>query len=140
MLYAARECARVVLSEGIEQGIARHVASSSALRAGLQAMGLELYGDARHRMANVTGVVIPAAITDGEKVRAELLQDFGIEIGTSFGPLAGRIWRIGTMGYVCRKANVLRCLAALEAVLRWNGYASPPGAGVDAAYTVYADG
>ena len=50
-----------------------------------------------------------------------MLHDFGIEIGTSFGPLAGKIWRIGTMGYVCRKANVLRCLTALEAVLRRNG-------------------
>ena len=50
-----------------------------------------------------------------------MLADFGIEIGTSFGPLAGKIWRIGTMGYVCRKANVLRCLTALEAVLRRNG-------------------
>ena len=78
-------------------------------------------------MANVTGVVIPGVITDGEKVRRELLQDFGIEIGTSFGPLAGKIWRIGTMGYVCRKANVLRCLTALEAILRRNGFKLPGG-------------
>ncbi len=137
MLYAARECARVVLEEGLDKGIARHALTSKALRAGLEAMGLALYGDARHRMANVTGVVIPAAIADGDKVRAELLNDFGIEIGTSFGPLAGKIWRIGTMGYVCRKANVLRCLASLEAVLRRNGYAAPAGAGIDAAYKVY---
>ena len=88
-------------------------------------------------MANVTGVIIPEAITDGEKVRAEMLHDFGIEIGTSFGPLAGKIWRIGTMGYVCRKANVLRCLTALEAVLRRNHVKLPDGAAVDAAYRVY---
>jgi (S)-ureidoglycine-glyoxylate aminotransferase len=43
------------------------------------------------------------------------------------------------MGYVCRKANILRCLTALEAVLRRNGFASPAGAGVDAAYAVYDD-
>lgn len=66
-----------------------------------------------------------------------MLEDFGIEIGTSFGPLAGRIWRIGTMGYVCRKSNVLRCLASLEAVLRLNRIAVAPGAGVDAALAVY---
>ena len=140
MLYAARECARVVLEEGIDAGVARHVLASKALRAGLEAMGLELYGDARHRMANVTGVVIPKAIKDSEKVRTEMLVDFGIEIGTSFGPLAGRIWRIGTMGYVCRKANVLRCLVSLEAVLRRNGHVAPPGASVDAAAKVYAAG
>ncbi len=139
MLYAARECARVVLEESIDAGVSRHVAASAALRAGLEAMGLELYGDARHRMANVTGVVIPKAIKDGEKVRAEMLVDFGIEIGTSFGPLAGKIWRIGTMGHVARTTNVLRCLASLEAVLRRNGYAAAAGAGagVDAAYAAY---
>jgi (S)-ureidoglycine-glyoxylate aminotransferase len=139
MLYAARECARVVLEEGLEAGIARHRLTSKALRAGLEAMGLALYGDPAHRMANVTGVVIPKAIKDPDKVRAEMLIDFGIEIGTSFGPLNGKIWRIGTMGYVCRKANVLRCLASLEAVLRRNGYAAPAGAGVEAAYGVYGN-
>jgi (S)-ureidoglycine---glyoxylate transaminase len=137
MLYAARECARTVLAEGLERGIARHELASRALRAGLEAMGLRLFGDAAHRMANVTGVIIPEAVTDGEKIRAELLNDFGIEIGTSFGPLAGKIWRIGTMGYVCRKANVLRCLTALEAVLRRNNVKLPHGAAVDAAYRVY---
>src|SRR5262249_5988724 len=138
MLYAARECARTVLEEGLQRGFARHALTSNALRAGLEAMGLELFGDPKHRMANVTGVIIPRAVKDGEKIRAELLNDFGIEIGTSFGPLAGKIWRIGTMGYVCRKANVLRCLTALEAVLRRNGVKLPAGAAVDAAYRVYA--
>jgi (S)-ureidoglycine-glyoxylate aminotransferase len=137
MLYAARECARVVLEEGLERGIARHQLASRALRAGLAAMGLELFGAPAHRMANVTGVIIPTEITNGEAVRGQLLQDFGIEIGTSFGPLAGKIWRIGTMGYVCRKANVLRCLTALEAVLRRNAFKLPAGAAVDAAYRVY---
>ena len=139
MLYAARECARVVLEEGLDAGIARHRLSSSALRAGLEAMGLTLFADPKHRMANVTGVVIPANVTESEKVRAEMLHDFGIEIGTSFGPLHGKIWRIGTMGYVCRKANILRCLASLDAVLRRHGHASPVGAGVDAAYKIYAE-
>ena len=139
MLYAARECARVVLGEGLDAGIARHAEASGALRAGLAAMGLEIYGDRQSLMANVTGVHIPAAIKDGERVRAEMLADFGIEIGTSFGPLAGKIWRIGTMGHVARKANVMRCLASLEAVLRRNGYGAPAGAGVDAAYKAYGE-
>ena len=137
MLYAARECARVVLSEGLEAGFARHDLSSRALRAGLQAMGLELFGDPDNRMANVTGVMIPAACGDGEAVRSQMLNDFGIEIGTSFGHLAGKIWRIGTMGHVCRKPNILRCLSALDAVLRRNGYDAPANAGIDAAYAVY---
>jgi (S)-ureidoglycine-glyoxylate aminotransferase len=137
MLYASRECARVVLEEGLQRGIARHQLATSALRAGLAAMGLSLFGDPAHRMANVTGVIIPKEITNPDAVRGQLLQDFGIEIGTSFGPLAGKIWRIGTMGYVCRKSNVLRCLTALEAVLRRNGVKLPAGAAIDAAYQVY---
>ncbi len=139
MLYAARECARVVLDEGLENGFARHGAASRALRSGLQAMGLRLFGDEAHRMTNVTGVVIPKACDDGEKVRSEMLRDFGIEIGTSFGPLRGKIWRIGTMGHVCRKSNVLRCVTALEAVLRRNGFEAPVGAGVDAVYRAYGE-
>jgi (S)-ureidoglycine-glyoxylate aminotransferase len=136
MLYAARECARAVLDEGLERGFARHRISSEALRAGLEAMNLRLYGDSAHRMPNVTGVYIPASV-EADKVRGELLADFGIEIGTSFGQLHGKIWRIGTMGYVCRKVNILRCLTALEAVLRRNGFAADAGAGVDAACAVY---
>ena len=137
MLYAAHACARVVLGEGLDAGFARHRSASKALRAGLMAMGLKLFGDSRHRMDNVTGVYIPEVLGNGDAVRAHLLEDFGIEIGTSFGPLHGKIWRIGTMGYGCRKANILRCLGALEAVMRRHGFASPAGAGVDAAYTVY---
>ena len=137
MLYAARECARVILEEGLEAGFARHAQSGRALRAGLEAMGLELFGDPAHRMPNVTGIVIPDQISDGEKVRRDMLHDFGIEIGTSFGPLHGKIWRIGTMGYVCRKSNILRCLVSLEAVLRRHGYDCGKGAGVEAAYAAY---
>ena len=139
MLYAARECARVVLEEGLEAGFERHAQASRALRAGLTAMGLELFGDPENRIVSVTGVKIPKACGNGEKVRREMLQDFGIEIGTSFGHLAGKIWRIGTMGNVCRMPNILRCLASLEAVLRRNGFSVPPNSGVDAAYLAYAE-
>jgi (S)-ureidoglycine---glyoxylate transaminase len=136
MLYAARESVRIILGEGLEACFARHRIASEAITAGLTAMGLALFGDQRHKMPNVTGVMIPKGV-DGEAVRAIMLNDFGIEIGTSFGPLHGRIWRIGTMGYVCRKENVLHCLAALETALRNCGYRADAGAGVDAALMVY---
>jgi (S)-ureidoglycine-glyoxylate aminotransferase len=136
MLYAARECFRIALREGLSARIARHELASRALTAGLRAMDLGLFGDQDHKMTNATGVVIPAAV-DGEQVRTRMLDDFGIEIGTSFGPLKGRIWRIGTMGYNCRKQNVLACLGALDATLRQGGHACTPGAAVDAAIAVY---
>jgi len=121
MLYAARECARVLLQEGLSAAFARHERVSRALVAGLQAMGLKLFGDLEHKMPNVIGVHIPQGV-DGEKVRRALLEQFNIEIGTSFGPLHGRIWRIGTMGYNAREDTVRATLDALEAVLSRENY------------------
>ncbi len=137
MLYAAYESARLVLDEGLEARFERHRAVSEALCAGIEAMGLRLFGDQANKMPNVTGLYIPDAV-EGDAVRSMMLEDFGIEIGTSFGPLHGKIWRIGTMGYGCRKRNVLLCLGALESSLRRHGYAAPAGAGVDAALDVFA--
>jgi (S)-ureidoglycine-glyoxylate aminotransferase len=136
MLYAARECGRLVLMEGHQARFARHALASRALTAGLTAMGLALFGDQTHKMPNVTGVCVPDGIS-GDGVRAALLDNFGIEIGTSFGPLDGRIWRIGTMGYACTKRNVLTCLTALEATLRQFGYRATWGKAVDGALSVY---
>lgn len=136
MLYAARECARILLEEGLPQAFARHARASAALVAGVRAMGLELFGDPAHKMPNVTGVRIPQGV-DGDKVRRALLQDFNIEIGTSFGPLHGKIWRIGTMGYNARADAVLGTLGALEAVLAGERFRLPRGAAVDAALAVY---
>jgi (S)-ureidoglycine-glyoxylate aminotransferase len=136
MLYAARECARILLQEGLDNAFRRHALASQALTEGLKAMGLTLFGDPAHKMANVTGVHIPQGV-DGERVRSALLKDFNIEIGTSFGPLHGRIWRIGTMGYNARADAVLQTLAALDAVLAQEKLKLPRGAAVDAALAVY---
>src|SRR5256885_3545918 len=92
MLYAARECARILLAEGLPQAFSRHAAASRALCAGLAAMGLKLFGDPRHKMQNVTGVHIPAAV-DGEKGRRALLEHFNIGIGTSLRPLHRKVRR-----------------------------------------------
>ncbi|SHE48197.1 alanine--glyoxylate aminotransferase family protein [Vibrio gazogenes] len=116
MLYAARECARLYLEEGATQVIARHQQAGRAMAVGLEAMGLTLFGNQQYKMNNVVGVYIPEQV-NGELVRQELLHRFGIEIGTSFGPLHGKIWRIGTMGYNARQECVLMTLAALESVL-----------------------
>ncbi|WP_238654915.1 pyridoxal-phosphate-dependent aminotransferase family protein [Paenibacillus piscarius] len=136
MLYALREGLRLVLEEGLEARHARHRLHERALTAGLAAMDLELYGDAESKLAVVACVLIPPGI-DGESVRSMLLHHFGIEIASSFGPLQGRIWRIGTMGFSCRENNVLRLLGALEAVLVRHGYTVPAGEAVQAALDVY---
>ncbi|MEQ4485396.1 pyridoxal-phosphate-dependent aminotransferase family protein [Cohnella silvisoli] len=139
MLYGLREGLRLALEEGLEERFARHRLNERALMAGLEAMGLNLYGDPACKMTVVTCVAIPNGV-DGEAVRSQLLADFGIEIASSFGPLKGRIWRIGTMGYSCRKSNVLLTLAALEAVLPLRGYHPVAGRSVQAALAVYREG
>jgi (S)-ureidoglycine-glyoxylate aminotransferase len=136
MLYAARECARIFVKEGHAAAYRRHALASAALVAGLEALGLEVFGDRAHKMPNVTGVRIPAGVS-GDRVRQGLLADFNIEIGSSFGPLHGKIWRIGTMGYNARKDCVLVTLGALEAALAGEGFKPPRGAAVDAALEVY---
>jgi (S)-ureidoglycine---glyoxylate transaminase len=139
LLYGARECARLVLEEGLEDRFARHALCSKAVSAGIEAMGLTVYGDKAHKMANVTGVVIPEGL-DSETVRTLMREEFSIEIGSSFGPLNGKIWRIGAMGYNAKKPAVLTTLAALEAVLRGVGAKVRSGAGVDAARVVFEAG
>ncbi|KAA8998981.1 alanine--glyoxylate aminotransferase family protein [Affinibrenneria salicis] len=138
MLFAARECARLILEEGVDQTVERHRLHGGAMAAGISNMGLTLFGDARHRMNNVMGVVIPPHI-DGEQVRRLLLEDFAIEIGTSFGPLQGKIWRIGTMGYNARKDCVLQTLSALEAVLNHLGFRTVQGQALQACWDYYAE-
>ncbi|MEO6218083.1 MAG: alanine--glyoxylate aminotransferase family protein [Sphingomonas sp.] len=132
MLYGARECARVALGEGLEARFARHAAAGRAVVAGARAMGLTVFGDDAYRMTNVTGILIPDGV-DGEAVRRRMREDFEIEIGAAFGPLQGKIWRIGAMGYNAMKHKVALTLGALEAVLRAEGFTTPAGAGVDAA-------
>ncbi|MFD1715338.1 pyridoxal-phosphate-dependent aminotransferase family protein [Amnibacterium flavum] len=136
MLYGSRECARILLEEGVDAAVARHRLHGTAMLEGLRALGLSIFGDQEHRMTNVVGVAIPDGV-NGDAVRGELLSDYGIEIGTSFGPLHGKIWRVGTMGYNARKDAVLVTLASLEQVLRRAGAPVTGGAGAAAAYDVY---
>lgn len=135
-LFGARECARIILEEGLDNGIARHKLHGGALLKGIQGMGLETFGDLKHKMNNVLGVMIPAGI-DGEQVRKLMLEDFAIEIGTSFGPLIGKVWRIGTMGYNARKDCVMLTLSALESVLTHLGFRTTQGAALQAAWDHY---
>jgi (S)-ureidoglycine-glyoxylate aminotransferase len=135
-LYGARECARLLVNEGLPEAIDRHRLHGTAMATGLKALGLTLFGDQRYKMNNVAGVLIPDGI-DGDRARAAMLADYGIEIGTSFGPLHGKVWRIGTMGYNARRDTVLTTLAALEQVLRRGGVGVTAGSGAGAALDFY---
>lgn len=137
MLYGLHEGLRILLQEGLETRFQRHRINERALVAGIQGMGLKLYGDMSSKLPVVTCIEIPDGV-DGESVRSMLLNDFSIEIASSFGPLKGKIWRIGTMGFSCQRKNVLHVLGALEAVLLRHRHALPTGDAVQAALDVYA--
>lgn len=136
MIYALHEGLRLVLLEGLENRFTRHQYHERALIAGIEAMGLKLFGDSANKLPCVTCIEIPKGI-DGESVRKMLLEAFSIEIASSFGPLHGKIWRIGTMGYSCRKENVLAVLGALEAVLIRHGENVHRGDAIQASLDVY---
>ncbi len=136
MLYALREGARIVLEEGLEERFARHRLHEKAIMEGVKAMGLTLFNEVPWKLPMVTCVNIPEGI-DGEAVRTMLLEQFGIEIASSFGPLHGKIWRIGSMGYSCRKENVMFVLAGLEAALIRHGATVQKGEALQAALKVY---
>jgi (S)-ureidoglycine-glyoxylate aminotransferase len=138
MLYGLYEGLRMILTEGLNARFKRHKLNEMALVAGLQAMKLELFGDMSCKLPMVTCVVIPSNV-NGEHVRTMLLEEFGIEIASSFGVLHGKIWRIGTMGYSCQKRNVLMTLAALEAVLIRQQAHISKGEAVQAAMDVYKE-
>lgn len=136
MIYALHEGLRVMLEEGMEEVFKRHSLNDQAIQAGIKAMGLGFYGNIDTKMATVTPVLIPEGV-DGQAVRNTMLEDFGVEIASSFGDLKGVIWRIGNMGFSSRKENVLHVLGALEGALVYHGADIKRGEAVPAALNLY---
>ncbi len=120
MLYGLHEALVILEEEGLENAWARHARHHAALAAGLAALGIEFVVDARHRLPQLNCVRIPAGVDDA-LVRRRLLEEYHLEIGAGLGPLAGKVWRIGLMGFAANQTNVLFCLGALEALLARTG-------------------
>jgi alanine-glyoxylate transaminase/serine-glyoxylate transaminase/serine-pyruvate transaminase len=137
MFYALREALAVVLEEGVQQRWARHRRNHLAFVAGIEALGLRMHvAEAAHRLWTLNTPRVPEGIDDA-KVRARMLREQGIEIFGGFGPLAGKVFRVGLMGASSTEENVLRALEALEAALRAEGF-RPAGSGRVAAAQSYA--
>ena len=136
MNYALREALSVALEEGLEARFVRHARNHLALKAGLAAMGLSYAVAEGIQLPMLNAVLIPSGVDD-LKVRQQLLNEFGIEIGGGLGPMKGKTWRIGLMGETSTSRNVLLLLAALERCLGDQGGKCPPGAGVATANEFY---
>jgi len=115
-LYGLHEALVMLQEEGLETSWTRHEQHHRALRSGLENLGFEYIGKDGARLPQLNAVKLPAGV-DEAKLRSILLNEFNLEIGAGLGALAGKIVRIGLMGYAASNRNVLYCLAALEAAL-----------------------
>jgi len=135
-LYGLHEALVILQEEGIENSWARHQTNHKALRAGIEAMGLSFVVPEGQRLPQLNAVSIPDGVDEGA-VRAALLSEYNLEIGAGLGAMAGKIWRIGLMGFASNRTNVLFCLGALDAVLSSMKAPVTSGVAVDAARAAY---
>jgi len=136
-LFALHEALLLIREEGLENCWARHQRHHVALKAGLEAMGLKFLVKEEYQLPQMNAVLCPDGV-DEAQVRSRLLSEFGLEIGAGLGPLKGKIWRFGLMGYSCRPDNVMLCLSALGSVLDDMGYPVHVGEAEAAAHGAYA--
>ncbi len=134
-LYALHESLVLLKDEGLENAWKRHADNHMALRAGIEAMGLSFIVDEASRLPQLNAITIPDGVDEAE-VRTRLLNEFNLEIGAGLGSLAGKVWRIGLMGYSSRAENIILCLGALEAVLGDMGAKINTGVAIAAAQKV----
>jgi aspartate aminotransferase-like enzyme len=135
---AMRVAVRLILDEGLEHRFRRHAVAAGALRAGVAAMGLEMFPDASILSNTVSSIKAPRGI-DTAAVVATMRDRYGILIGTGLDKIRTSTLRIGTMGVTASPLYVLPTLSALELALRDLGYKAEPGAGVAAAQAAFAN-
>jgi alanine-glyoxylate transaminase/serine-glyoxylate transaminase/serine-pyruvate transaminase len=122
MFFALREALLVIAEEGIENRWERHRRCHKLFVREIEAMGLRMHVPAAHRIPTLNTVLVPSGV-DEAKVRSRLLQGPGIEIAGGFGPLAGKIFRIGLMGPLSTEENLQFFLAEFKKALKAEGYA-----------------
>jgi alanine-glyoxylate transaminase/serine-glyoxylate transaminase/serine-pyruvate transaminase len=119
-LYGLHEALVMLEEEGLENSWARHAREHAALRAGVEAIGLQFFVDAQSRLPQLNSIVVPDGVVEAD-VRRALLNEFDLEIGAGLGALAGKVWRVGLMGQSASRRNVLYFLSAMEAILGRSG-------------------
>jgi alanine-glyoxylate transaminase/serine-glyoxylate transaminase/serine-pyruvate transaminase len=117
MNYAIREGLYLLAEEGIENSWKRHQENAESLWAGLEELGLECLVDKAYRLPTLTTVRVPDGL-DAKAIATKLRIEYNMEIGLGLGELAGKVWRIGLMGYNSKPEKVLLLLAALKKVLK----------------------
>jgi len=121
MFYALREALLVVTDEGIEKRWERHRRCHQLFVKGIEAMDLSMHVPEKYRITTLNTVRVPKGV-DEAKVRKRLIEDAGIEIAGGFGPLAGKVFRIGVMGPLATEENVQFFLKEFGKALQAEGY------------------
>ncbi|MDH5730313.1 MAG: alanine--glyoxylate aminotransferase family protein [Gammaproteobacteria bacterium] len=116
-LYALHEALVILKEEGLENAWARHAANHQLLKQGLEKLGLEFIVREQDRLPQLNAVTVANGVDEAE-VRSRLLNEYNLEIGAGLGALAGKIWRIGLMGYASNPKNIMYCVGALETILK----------------------
>ncbi|MFT6093376.1 MAG: alanine-glyoxylate transaminase/serine-glyoxylate transaminase/serine-pyruvate transaminase [Pseudohongiellaceae bacterium] len=137
-LYALHESLVIVKEEGLENSWARHARNHAAFAAGIKALGLGFVVDEEFRLPQLNTVSFPSTIDDAA-LRKALLTDYDLEIGSGLGALAGKVWRIGLMGFASNQRNVLFSLSALGNVLSSLGHSCEAASAVAAAKASYGN-
>jgi aspartate aminotransferase-like enzyme len=128
LIRAQRASLKRIRAEGLENLWARHARLAAACRAGVQAMGLQLFAERPNNALTV--ITVPPGL-DGTATLKKLEKQHGYKLADGQDTLKGQIWRLSHMGYT-DAFDVIGALAALELVLQDSGFAVQPGAGVAA--------
>ncbi len=121
MFYALREALLMISEEGIENRWERHRSCHQVFVREIEGVGLRMHVSSAHRIPTLNTVLVPGGVDEG-RVRKRLLEGPGIEIAGGFGPLAGKIFRIGVMGPLATEDNLQFFLAEFNKALRAEGY------------------
>ena len=116
MLFSLHEALRLLLEEGLHQAFKRHAENGAYLQRELQDMGLQLFAAEGFRLPQLTSVIFPDKYDEG-KLRKQLLEDYGIEVGGGLGALKGKAWRIGLLGHSSQHRNVTLLIQAMKQMM-----------------------
>ncbi len=136
--YGILEALVLIEEEGLQKRIERHLRNHRALVAGLEAMGLQMFVQPPYRLPSLNTIRLPEGVDDA-KLRGDLLHSFNLEIGGGLGSIAGKVWRVGLMGYSSSAERILFFLSCLSHTLEVQGFETDLNGGLSSAMKCLTD-
>ncbi len=130
VMLALRESLRMIISEGMDERWERHRRMAEAIRAGIEALGLEFTAEEGYRADTVTGFDVSTG--KAASIRSTMKREYNVEVARGFGDLRDNSLRVGHCGNIS-KMEVSAFLSALELTLSEFGSKVRKGAALEAA-------